>query len=322
MLRLALVGLVVLGSAFSAAAQPYPARPVTMIVPFPAGGPTDALARIVAERMRQPLGQTVVIENVGGAGGSVGAARLARATPDGYTIGIGQVTSHVFSGAVYAVAYDLLRDFESIGLLASAPQWLLVRAGFPAANLEAAKAWLKANPDKASFAIIGSASPAHVWGINFAGSAGTSLKFVSYRGGGPVLQDLVAGHIDFGVLEASFSQPQVKSGAVRALAVLTPTRWRNAPDTPTVDEAGAPKQYLPFWHGLWAPKSTPADIIARLNAAVIDTLEDSAIRERLTGMGQEIYPRDQLTPAALTATQKAAIDTWWPIIKAAKVKPD
>ena len=322
MVRLALAILVSLLSTIGVAAQPYPSRPVTMIVPFPAGGPTDALGRILGERMRQSLGVSIVIENVGGAGGSVGAGRLARATPDGHTIGIGQVTSHVFSGAVYTINFDIVRDFEPIALIASAPQWLLARSGFPASSLAELKAWLQANPDKASFATIGSGSPTHVWGVNFANSIGARINFVSYRGGGPVLQDLIAGHVDMGIVEASFSVAQVQGGAVKALAVLSSARWRKSPDTPNVDEAGARGLYLPFWHCLWAPKGTPAEIVARLNAAVIETLEDAAIKQKLTDMGQEIYPRAELTPAALAATQKAAIDTWWPIIKAARIKPE
>jgi tripartite-type tricarboxylate transporter receptor subunit TctC len=302
-----------------AAAQSYPSRPVTMIVPFPAGGPTDSLARIVSERMKASLGQQVIVENVGGAGGSIGVTRVARAAPDGYTIGIGQLTSYVFSSAVYNTSYDLLKDFEPVALLTTAPQWLIGRGDLPAKNLSEVITWLKANGDKASFGTIGIGSPSHVFATLFQKTTGTHFQVVPYRGGAPALQDLIGGQIDLSCLEASNTLANVRAGKIKAFALLSKTRWAQAPDVPTAEEAGVPLA-MPFWHGLWVPRGTPKDIVAKINAAVIDTLTDPAITKRLADMGQDIPPRDQLTPAVLGAFHKAEIEKWWPVIKAANIK--
>ena len=322
MKRMLLAAAALLAVVGGAAAQSYPTRPVTIIVPFPAGGPTDSLARILSERMRASLGQPVIVENVGGAGGSIGVSRVARAAPDGYTIGIGQLTSFVFSSAVYNTTYNLLRDFEPVSLLTIAPQWLIARSTLPATNLKELVAWLKANPDKATFGTIGVGSPSHVFGTYFQNATGTRFQFVPYRGGAPVMQDLVAGQIDLSCLEASNTLANVRAGKIKAFALLTKSRWAPAPDVPTVDEAGVPGLYMPFWHGFWVPAGTPKDIVARINTAVVESLTDAAVSKRLGELGQQIPPREQLTPEALGAYHKAEIEKWWPVIKAANIKAE
>jgi tripartite-type tricarboxylate transporter receptor subunit TctC len=291
-----------------------------MIEPFPAGGATDVIARIVAEGMRRSLGQPVIIENVSGAGGTIGVARVARAAPDGYTISIGMPVSHVFSGAVYNVRYDLLNDFEPIALLSSSPLWLVGKASLPPDSVDALVAWLKANPDKATFGTIGHATPSHVWGINFQSITGTHFQFVPYRGAAPVTQALVAGEVDLSGLDAPQTLPLVRSGQIKAYAALGETRWRGAPEIPTIAEAGVPGPPVSLWYGLWAPKGTPRDIIARLNAAVVATLANPAAGSRLADQGYEVFPPAQQTPEALHALQKAEIEKWWPLIKAANLK--
>jgi tripartite-type tricarboxylate transporter receptor subunit TctC len=291
-----------------------------MVVPFPAGGPADVIARIFGDRMRTSLGQPVIIENVSGAGGSIGVARVARATPDGYTLSIGQLNSHVFSGAAYSVRYDLLKDFDPVALLTTNPLMIAGRKDLPAKNIGELVAWLKANPDKASFATPGVGSPSHVWGIHFQNTTSTRFQFVAYRGAVPAMQDLLSGRVDLTCLQASDLLPQVRAGNVRAYAILATTAWVRAPDIPTVDEAGVPGLHMPFWHGLWAPANTPRDVVGTLNRAVIEAVGDPSVRQRLADIGQEIFPREQQTPEALAALQKAETEKWWPIIKAANIK--
>ncbi len=318
-----LAAALVLSAAIAPAqAQTYPSRPITMIVPFPAGGVTDIVARIVSERLRIALGQTVIAENVAGAGGTIGLTRLYRATPDGYTIGIGQWTSSVGSGAMYSLPFDLLADFEPISMLSLAPLWIIAKKDLPAKDVKELIAWLKANPDKALAGTIGSGSGAHMCLVYFQNQTGAKLQFVPYRGAAPAMQDLLAGQIDLFCPEAGQTLPQYRAGSIKALAVLTEKRWFAAPDVPTIDEAGVPGLHFPFWHGLWAPKSTPKDIIATLNAAVVDALADPAAQQRFKDLGHEVVPRTQQTPHALAAYHKAEIEKWWPIIKAANIKPD
>ena len=303
-----------------ATAQAYPARPITVIVPFAAGGPTDTITRIVIERMRISLGQPLVIENVTGAEGSIAVGRAARVAPDGYTISIGNIATHVLNGAAYSLRYDLLNDFESISLLTSAPALIVANNGVPARDLKELIAWLKANQDKASAATF--TTWARLLGAHFQNITGTRFQIVPYRGAAPAMQDLIAGHIQLMFDQAGNSLPQLRGGKIRAFAVAAKTRLALAPDIPTTDEAGLPGFYLSVWHGLWVPKGTSKDVIAKLNSAVVDALANASVRQQLTELGQEIPSRDQQTPEVLGAYQKAEADKWWPIIKAAGIKAE
>jgi len=311
-----------LSGAGSATAQLYPSHPITMIVPFPVGGSVDTVGRIVAEQMRGSLGQTVVVENVAGAAGSIGVGRLARAAPDGYTLGMGQWGTHVANAAIYPLAYDVLKDFEPLALVASNPYLVLARQAIPANDLKELIAWLKANPDKALLGTPGVGSPAHIGGVFFQHATGSRIQFVPYRGGSSAMQDLLAGQIDMMFDSPANSLPQVRAGGIKAFAVTARSRLAAAPDIPTADEAGLPEFYFSSWTALWVPKGTPKEAIARLNAAVADALAEPAVRRRLADLGQDIPPRDQQTPAALGALQKAEIVKWWPIIKAAGIKAE
>jgi tripartite-type tricarboxylate transporter receptor subunit TctC len=301
-------------------AQTYPSRPVTVIVPFAAGGVTDIVARIVSERMSKALGQSVIIENVSGAGGTIGVTRLFRAAPDGYTLVVGQWTSHVGAGAMYPVPFDYLNDFEPVSMLSIAPLWIVGRSNLPAKDLRELIAWLKANPDKASAATTGLGSGIHMCLVYFQNMTGTKFPLAPYRGAAPLMQDMLAGQIDLSCPEAGQTLPQYRAGSIKAYAVLTQKRWFAAPDVPTIDEAGVPGLHFPFWHAIWAPKGTPKDVIAKLNAAVVETLADPGVRQRFNELGHEIAPREQQSPAALAAYHKAEIEKWWPIIKAANIK--
>jgi tripartite-type tricarboxylate transporter receptor subunit TctC len=301
-------------------AQVYPSRPITVIVPVPPGGVADPIARILADHMSAQLGQPMVIENVTGAGGSIGLARAARAAPDGYTLSIGNWLSHVGASAVYPVSYDVLKDFAPVSLLTVSPVLVIAKSNFPANDLRELIAWLKANPDQASAATVGVGSAAHVSGAYFQRVTGTRFHFVPYRGGGPAMQDLVGGQVDLQFAEGTTALPAVRSRQVKTYAVMAPTRWFATPDVPTVDELGVPGLYLTFWHGLWVPKGTSDQIIAKLNAAVVDALADATVRRRLTDIGQEIMPRAQQTPEALAAYHKAEAEKWWPIIRAANIR--
>jgi tripartite-type tricarboxylate transporter receptor subunit TctC len=303
-------------------AQVYPARPITMLVPFPAGGPTDAVGRILGERMRASLGQPVTVENVAGAGGSIGIGRVARAAPDGYTIAIGIWSTHVANAAIYTLQYDVVKDFEPIALLASAPQLILARNAVPANDLIGLIAWLKANPDKASQGTAGVGSPPHIAGILFQHMTDTRFQFVHYRGSAPAVQDLVAGQIDIGNDSPITSLPQVRAGSIKAYAVTAKSRLASALDIPTVDEAGLPGFYFAVWFAFFAPKGTPKPIIDKLNVATVEALGAPGVRARFADLGLDLFPREQQTPAALGALQKADIDKWWPIIKAAGIKAE
>src|ERR1051325_5080670 len=277
---LAAVSIILAGLITSAAAQPYPSRPITMIVPFGAGGPTDALARIVAQRMSAPLGQTVLVENVTGASGTIGIARVARAAPDGYTLVLGNWPSFVVASAIYPnLPYDVTRDFEPVAQLPNNPYIVVSKKELPAKDLKELTAYIKANPGKLSEGTGGAGSGQHVSGVYFQKVTGTSFVFVPYRAGSAdVMRDLTAGHIDLSFDQAISALPFVRNGNVRAYAITGKTRLASAPDIPTVDEAGAPGVYVSTWFGLWAPKGTPPDVIARLTRATMEALPDPAVR--------------------------------------------
>jgi tripartite-type tricarboxylate transporter receptor subunit TctC len=291
-----------------------------VVVPFPAGGPADVIGRIIAERMQVTLRQTIIIENVTGASGSVGVGRVARARPDGYTLSFGSWNTHVANGALYSLPYDLLNDFDPISLITTFPLLIVARKAVPAANLKEFIAWLKANPGKASLGSPGAGSPGHVGGVFFQSMTGTRLQFVPYRGAAPAMQDLIAGRIDMMIDNPVTSLPQLHGGTIKAFAVTTETRMAQAPEIPTVDEAGLPGFYLSNWGGLWVPKGTPTNVIAKLDIAVMDAMADRAVRRQVAGQGMDIPPREQQTPEALRAFHKAEIEKWWPMIKAAGIK--
>src|SRR5262247_466926 len=296
----------------TARAQTYPARPITMVVPYPPGGLTDVIGRILAEGMRTSLGQSVIIENVGGANGSIGTGRVARAAPDGYTLVVGIWNTHVANGATYALQYDVVKDFEPVLLLADAPLLLVASKAVPANDLKEFIAWLKLNPDKSSMGTVGAGSPGHLLGLLLQKETGTRFGLVAYRGGGPAIQDVVAGQVDTTFVNTATSLPQVRAGSIKAFAVTAKKRL-----FPSVDEAGLPVLHFSLWAGLFAPRGTPKDIISKLNTAAVSTLGDPTIRESLAEQGFEIPERERETPEALGAYQKAEIEKWWPIIKAA-----
>jgi tripartite-type tricarboxylate transporter receptor subunit TctC len=301
-------------------AQVYPSRPITVIVPFPAGGPTDSLMRVLSEPMRMSLGQPLIIENVTGATGSIGVARVVQAAPDGYTVSIGNTATHVINGAVFNLKYDLLKDLLPVALLPSSPFLLDARTSIPAKTLQEFVAWAKASPKPVSAGTPGVGSIPHMAGILLENLTGVRLQFVPYRGAAPAMQDLIAGQIDAMFDQAGNSLPQVRAGTIRAYAVTAKKRLASAPDIPTADEAGVPGLHATVWNGFWVPKGTPPEIVAKLNAAAAEALADPAVRERLADLGLEIPPRDQATPQALAAQQKADAEKWWPIIKAANIK--
>ncbi len=303
-----------------ARAQAYPSRPITMVVAFAAGGSGDTIMRVVADHMRSTLGQTIVIENVGGAAGSIGVGRVARAAPDGYMLSYGNWATHVLNGAVYALNYDVLKDFEPISIVSTESIAIVGRKSLPANDLKGLIGWLKANPGKASAGTTGPGGVGHVIGVFFQQETGTKFGFVPYRGLAPAMQDMIAGQIDIMFDTAANSMPQVRSGNIKGFAVTAKARLAVAPDLPTADEAGLPGFYMSNWRGLWAPKGTPADVIAKLNGAVRNAMTDQAVRKRLIELGQELLPAEQITPEALGALQRAEIERWWPIIKAAGIK--
>jgi tripartite-type tricarboxylate transporter receptor subunit TctC len=303
-----------------ATAQSYPSRPITMMVAFPPGGLTDVVGRLVAEGMRTSLGQTIVIENVGGATGSIGTGRVARAAPDGYTLTIGIWNTHVANGAIYPLQYDVVNDFEPIALLADAPLLILGKKALAANDLKELIAWLKANPDRASMGTTGAGGPGHLLGLLLQKETGTRFGLVPYRGANPAVQDLVAGQIDMMIANPATSLPHVRAAKIKAFAVTSGNRMAIAPEIPSVDEAGLPGFYFSLWAALFAPRGTPKTIIGRLNAAAVSTLEDPATRQKLVDQGFVIPPREQQTPEALGAYQKAEIEKWWPVIKAAGIK--
>lgn len=299
-----------------AQAQTYPSRQITLVVPFPPGGSTDAAARIMAERMRASLGQPVIVENIGGAGGSIGVGRVARAAPDGYTFDIGQWDTHVGS-IIYKLDYDLAKDFEPIALISTNPQLMVAKKDLPADNLKDLVEWMKANPGKINF--VNQNAAANVSGVLFENLTKQKVQFIPYRGAGPAMTDLISGTVDLLVVQGAVALPQIRGGKIKALANLSPQRSASMPDIPTADETGVPGLYMSGWFGFFAPKGTPKDIIARLNAATVEALADPLVQKRFTEFGLDVAPRAQQTPEGLAAFQKAEIDKWWPIIKDAGI---
>ena len=310
-----------LGLADSAIAE-YPERPITIIVPFAAGGPSDVMARILADRMRFTLKQPVLVENVTGAGGSIGVTRAVRSAPDGYTISFGHLGTHVFNGAIYPLTFDLLTGLEPVAMLPSNPMVIVSKNDVPAKTLKEFIAWAKQNSGKVSAGTAGAGSGSHVAGLYFENITGVKLQFVPYRGTGPALNDLMAGQIDIMVDQTSNSINQIRFGKIRAYAVTDQRRVPTADDIPTVDEAGLPGFYMTLWSGMWVPKGTPRATITKLNAAVLEALADPSVRERFAQLGLEVPPRAHQTPEALAAHQKAEIAKWWPIIKAGNIQAD
>jgi len=309
-----------LGCGGIAGAEEYPARAITMIVPFPAGGATDTLARFLAEKMRAILGQPVVIENIGGAAGTIGVTRAVRAAADGYTLSIGTSTTHMLTGGLYRLPFDLLNDLEPIILIGSEPLLIVGKKDSPADDLKGLIAWLKEHPGKASVGIAGVGATGHLTGISFQKVTGTKFEFVPYRGNGPAMQDLLGGQIDFMIEPASNFRPLLGAGSIKPFAITGHARLPSAPDIPTADEAGLSGFFASLWYGLWAPKGTPKDVIARLNATMTQVLFDPQVRQRFTELGIQMTPIDQQSPEALRAYQKAEAERWWPIIKAANIK--
>jgi tripartite-type tricarboxylate transporter receptor subunit TctC len=305
------------GSAF---ALDYPTRPITIVVPFAAGGATDVLARVLSDPMSKSLGQTLIVENLTGAAGSIGVTRVVRAPADGYTLSIGTLTTHVLIGGLYKLDFDLLGDLTPIAELAYEPLLICVKNSLPVHNLKELIAWLRANPGKASVGIPGAGSTGNLAGISFQNVTGTTFQFVPYRGDAPAVQDMMAGQIDMMIVPSSNFTAQVLAGTIRAIAVPSKTRLANLPDVPTTDEAGLPGYYASIWFGMWAPKNTPKDVIVKLNAAAVAALADEGVKARLNKLGQQVAPRDLQEPAAFAAFQKSEAEKWWPIIKAANIK--
>jgi tripartite-type tricarboxylate transporter receptor subunit TctC len=305
----------------SASAQAFPSRPITVVVASGSGGPADVIARIIAEGMRASLGQTVIIDNAGGGNGMIGIGRVARAKPDGYTLAFSvSFSTHVVHGAIHRLPYDVINDFEPLALVTDSPQVILAKKAMPANDLNELIGWLRTNPDKASLGQTGPGSPAHVAGILFQKQTGTRFQFANYRSAGQAMQDMIAGHIDLMFVAPNIALEHARAGTIKAYAVTDKRRLAAAPEIPTVDEAGLPGFYASPWHASWAPKGTPREVIARLNAAVVDSLADTTVRKRLNDIGMQIVPREQQTPQALATWHKAEVEKWWPIIKKAGIK--
>jgi tripartite-type tricarboxylate transporter receptor subunit TctC len=313
---------IALGICSTATAQTYPVKPITIVVPFSAGGPTDTLARIMGDRMRKTLGQPILVDNTTGAGGSIGVAKVVRAPADGHMVSIGHWGTHVVNGAYYSLPYNLLTDLEPVAMIANNPQIIISKVAIPAKNLKELIAWIGANQGKVLMGTGGVGGASHMAAIYFQNAVGAKFNYVPYRGGAPALQALLAGEIDLYVTQISNVAGHIKAGKVRAYAVTAPARQAAAPDLPTVDEAGAPGLHTSVWHGIWLPKNTPRDVVMKLNAALVDTLTDATVRQRFGELGQEIPTREQQTPEGLAAYHKAEIDKWWPIIKAAGLKAE
>lgn len=318
----ALAVVAALGCAATAVAQGYPSRPITLVVPFPPDGPTDVIARTLAQHMQRSLGQIVVVDNQAGASGILGTGRVARAAPDGYTLVMGHWSTHVVNAVVYPYAYDVIKNFEPIALVTHNAYVMVANHAVPATDLKSFIGWLKNRPGQAAQGTSGPGSPQHIGGVLFQKTTQTKFKFVPYRGAAPAMQALVAGDIDMLLDDPTNALPQLRAGKIKAFVVTAKTRLASAPDIPTVDEVGLPGFYFSRWHALWAPAKTPSDIVAKLNAALVVALADPQVRAGFADLGQEVFPRDQQTPAALDSYHKAEIEKWGPIIKSMGIKAE
>jgi tripartite-type tricarboxylate transporter receptor subunit TctC len=316
------VGLSAAAYILRASAATYPSHVITMVVPYPAGGPTDTIARVLAERMGPAIGQAIIVENIGGAGGSIGVGRVVHSPPDGYTLSIGHVQTAVFNPAIMKLPYDPVNDLAPVSLIADTPIWIVSKKSVPANDVKGLIGWLKAEQGKAAMGTVGVASPSEVAARLFQRRTGTSFQIVPYRGGAPLLEDMLGGHIDFAFGQAASYLTYVRGGQIKAYAVLQPKRWWAAPDVPTLDELGIPDIDASFWHGIWVPRGTPPEVIAKINSAIRMALADPGVRERFKKVGQEIWRPEDQTPAALAAKQKAEIAKWTPVIKAAGLKAE
>ncbi len=323
MRKLVALALTLLAAATAGAlADNYPSRVITIVAPYPAGGPTDTIARILAERMQAVLGQSVIVENISGAGGSIGVGRVAHAPPDGYTVSIGHVQTAVFNPAIMKLDYDVVNDLAPVSLIADTPIWIVANKALPADDVKGLIAWLKAGGGKATMGTVGIGGPTDVAARIFEKETGTAFQIIPYRGGAPLVEDMLGGHIDFAFGQAATYLTYVRDGELKAYAVLQPRRWWAAPEVPTLDELGISNIDASFWHGIWVPKGTPPDIIAKLNGAIREALADPGVQERFRKIGQEIWPPEYQTPEALAAKQQAEIAKWTPIIKESGVKVD
>ncbi|HUD85573.1 MAG TPA: tripartite tricarboxylate transporter substrate binding protein [Xanthobacteraceae bacterium] len=323
MRKLVALALILLAAATAGAfADNYPSRVITIVAPYPAGGPTDTIARILAERMQAALGQSVIVENISGAGGSIGVGRVAHAPPDGYTVSIGHVQTAVFNPAIMKLDYDVVNDLAPVSLIADTPIWIVANKALPADDVKGLIAWLKAGGGKATMGTVGVGGPTDVAARIFEKETGTAFQIIPYRGGAPLVEDMLGGHIDFAFGQAATYLTYVRDGQLKAYAVLQPKRWWAAPEVPTLDELGIKNIDASFWHGIWVPKGTPPDIIAKLNGAIREALADPGVQERFKKIGQEIWPPDYQTPEALAAKQQAEIAKWTPIIKESGIKVD
>ncbi len=317
---LTVAAAIVLIASTHARAKDYPLRPITLVVPFAAGGPVDTLARIIAVPMARTLGQPILVEDLPGAAGSIAVGKVAKAAPDGYTLSIGHWATHVINGAIYPLQYDLIKDLEPLGMIATNPMLIVASPKIPVDTFAELVAWLKAKPGKASMGTAGVGSATHIGGLSFQKETGTSVEFIPYKGSAPALQDLLAGHIQIMVDQPSNSLPFVRKGDLKAYAVTAKQRLQSAPDIPTVGEMGYPGLLVSVWYGLWAPKGTPKDVVVRINDALRAALADAAVRKHLIDLGQELPTAEQTTPAGHGAYHRAEVEKWWPIIKAANIK--
>ncbi len=317
----ALVLAVLAGAGIVAArADTYPSRPITIVVPYPAGGPTDTIARLLAQRMQKPLGQPVVVTNISGGGGSIGVGRVAHSPPDGYMLSIGHTQTAVFNPVILKLDYDPVKDLAPVSLIADTPIWIVANKSLPPNDVKGLIAWLKAQDGKATMATVGVGGPTDIAARVFQKVTGTAFQIVPYRGGAPVAEDLMGGHVNFAFGQAAGTLPYVQSGQLKAYAVLQSKRWWAAPNVPTLDEFGITSVDASFWHGIWVPAGTPQDVIAKLNAAIRESLADPAVQDKLRKVGQEVWPPEYQTPAALAAKQKAEMAKWTPVIKEAGIK--